>query len=196
MAGDATGHAGRGGVQRQTGVQVGICSVIMLINQGREGSVFQCIHTHTHTRARARALCSSGLARGGNSLGAWKTQGKKLLGPVTAASRPIPPRGHTWVIPGFFTLQKPWQLPSVQGEDGGVSPLDPALSFDSDQRPTTLVLLPTVSDPASPRYLTTTGKRISLCGILKNDADELLKKTETDSDFECKLTVTKGGKGE
>ena len=47
-----------------------------------------------------------------------------------------------------------------------------------------------------PRYLTTTGKRISLCGILKNDADELLKKTETDSDFECKLTVTKGGKGE
>lgn len=110
-------------------------------------------------------LCSSGLARSGNSLGAWKTQVKKFLGPVTAASRPILPRGHTWIIQGFFTLQKLWKLSSMQGEDGGVSPLDPALSFDCDQRPTTPVVLPAVSDPASPPYLTSTGKHISLCGI-------------------------------
>ena len=62
-----------------------------------------------------------------------------------------------------------------------MSPLDPALIFNSDQHPTTPVLLPIVSDPANPPYPTVTGKHISLCGILKNDANELIEKTETDS---------------
>lgn len=66
----------------------------------------------------------------------------------------------------------------MQGEDGGMSPLDPALNFNSDQHPTTL---PKVSDPANPPYPIVTGKHISLCGILKNDANELIEKTETES---------------
>ena len=142
------------------------------------------------------ALCSGGLARSGNSVGAGKTQGKKFLGPVTAASWPILPRGHTRMIQGFFTLQKPWKLSSRQGEDGGLSPLDPALIFNSDQHPTTLALLPMVSDPANPPYPIVTGKHISLCGILKKDANELIEKDRNRlTDFEYKLQLPKGKRG-
>ena len=34
-----------------------------------------------------------------------------------------------------------------------------------------------------------------LCGILKNDTNEFIYKTETDSDIKNKFMVTKGGKG-
>ena len=34
-----------------------------------------------------------------------------------------------------------------------------------------------------------------ICGILKNDTNELIYKIGTDSDIENKLMVTKGGRG-